>query len=239
MFDEIAAAGMEDKIRPTQKIRWRFSTATWRTPPVTGLRALVLGLTGGLAEPVPRQGNLKPYYRQTGALFGGPCADDRRYAAFRRRRPEGSPTPVPGAWRTVWYSCIYATAVNQTMARRRLSGRTAPHGRMVPENLPARICRVPCVKPSSTSRFPALRWPLRLWCSPWARRALNGPRRPPGHQSGRQHCRRHTAAPAHTPRRLYTHRQQRLSGRVLNAYRLANETTDMRASLAPSYSRPR
>ena len=63
IVEEIEAAGMEDEDKAAKKfdgIFYRHLAHTTRN----ALRALLLGLTRGWAESVPRQGNIKSSYRQ-------------------------------------------------------------------------------------------------------------------------------------------------------------------------------
>nr|WP_252971305.1 acyl-CoA dehydrogenase domain-containing protein [Marinobacter sp. DS40M8] len=63
IVEEIEAAGMDDKKAAVEKfdgIFYRHIAHTTRN----ALRSLVLALSGGLLETVPRQGNIQSSYRQ-------------------------------------------------------------------------------------------------------------------------------------------------------------------------------
>lgn len=228
IVEEIEAAGMEDEDQAAKKfdgIFYRHIAHTTRN----ALRALVLGLSGGVLESVPRQGNIKSYYRQL-ARFS---------AAF-----------------ALMTDVTLLTVGGGLKARQRLSGRMADclvqlyyatavikqwHEEGYPQDQRPLVdwCLQTCLRDlqqsmrSAIINFPVapLRWPLRLLVFPLGATGLNGPDDKLGTRVAR-------SIVDDTPVRMRVSRGVYLNtdpddplGRVLNAYQLANETAGMRSRL--------
>lgn len=228
IVEEIEAAGMEDQDKAAKKfdgIFYRHLAHTTRN----ALRAFVLGLSKGWLESAPRQGDIQKYYRQLG----------RFSAAF-----------------ALMTDVTLLTVGGGLKARQRLSGRMADclvqlyyatavikqwHEEGYPDDQRDLVewCLQTCLHDLQDSMreaiinfpVPALRWPLRLMVFPLGATGLNGPDDKLGAKVAativkdtpvRQRISRGTFINADPSDPL---------GRVLNAYRLANETEESRHKL--------
>jgi acyl-CoA dehydrogenase len=228
IVEEIEAAGMEDKDAAVKKfdgIFYRHIAHTGRN----ALRALVLGLSHGYLESAPTKGNIAKYYRQLS-----------RFSAAYALMTDVTLLSIGGGLK----------------ARQRLSGRMADclvhlyyasavikfwHEQDYPED--QRPIVEWCLQSSLRDlqndmreliiNFPvsALRWPLRLLVFPLGAIGLNGPDDKLGTQIA-------MSIVEDTPlRELISHgcyintKPNDSLGRVLNAYKLANETKEMRGRL--------
>lgn len=228
IVEEIEAAGMENQDQAAKKfdgIFYRHLAHTTRN----ALRAFVLGLSKGWLESAPRQGDIPKYYRQLG----------RFSAAF-----------------ALMTDVTLLTVGGGLKARQRLSGRMADclvqlyyatavikqwHEEGYPDDQRDLVewCLQTCLHDLQDSMreaiinfpVPALRWPLRLMVFPLGATGLNGPDDKLGAKvaativndtSVRQRISRGTFINADPSDPL---------GRVLNAYRLANETEESRHKL--------
>ncbi|WP_396622163.1 acyl-CoA dehydrogenase [Marinobacter sp. W-8] len=228
IVEEIEAAGMEDQDQAAKKfdgIFYRHLAHTTRN----ALRAFVLGLSKGWLESAPRQGDIQKYYRQLG----------RFSAAF-----------------ALMTDVTLLTVGGGLKARQRLSGRMADclvqlyyatavikqwHEEGYPDDQRDLVewCLQTCLHDLQDSMreaiinfpVPALRWPLRLMVFPLGATGLNGPDDKLGAKVAativndtpvRQRISRGTYINADPSDSL---------GRVLNAYRLANETEESRHKL--------
>ncbi|MBW3199054.1 acyl-CoA dehydrogenase [Marinobacter nauticus] len=228
IVEEIEAAGMENQDQAAKKfdgIFYRHLAHTTRN----ALRAFVLGLSKGWLESAPRQGDIQKYYRQLG----------RFSAAF-----------------ALMTDVTLLTVGGGLKARQRLSGRMADclvqlyyatavikqwHEEGYPDDQRDLVewCLQTCLHDLQDSMreaiinfpVPALRWPLRLMVFPLGATGLNGPDDKLGAKvaativndtSVRQRISRGTFINADPSDPL---------GRVLNAYRLANETEESRHKL--------
>ncbi|NVD35725.1 acyl-CoA dehydrogenase [Marinobacter lutaoensis] len=228
IVQEIEAAGMDDEERAVRQFDGTFYRHLAHTTR-NALRAFLLGLTRGWLEPVPRQGGIAGCYRQL-ARFS---------AAF--------------AFLT---DVTLLTVGGGLKARQRLSGRMADalvhmyyasavikqwHDEGYPEDQRPLVtwCLQTCLRDLQQSLraailnfpVPALRWPLRLLVFPLGATGLNGPDDRLGTEVAR-------TIVDDTPVRARIGRGTYINtapddplGRVLNAYRLARETADMRARL--------
>lgn len=228
IVEEIAAAGMEDEDQAAKKfdgIFYRHVAHTTRN----ALRALVLGLTSGLLEPVPEQGNLKPYYRQL-ARFSAAFALMTDVTLLSVGGGLKARQRLSGRMADSLVHLYYASAV---IKQWREEGYPSEQRPLV------EWCLQSCLRDLQHSLreaiinfpVPALRWPLRLLVFPLGATGHNGP-------DDRLGSRVAASIVEDTPLR------QRISrgaystmatddplGRVLNAYKLANETADMRSRL--------
>ena len=228
IVEEIEAASMEDQDKAAKKfdgIFYRHLAHTTRN----ALRAFVLGLSKGWLESAPRQGDIQKYYRQLG----------RFSAAF-----------------ALMTDVTLLTVGGGLKARQRLSGRMADclvqlyyatavikqwHEEGYPDDQRDLVewCLQTCLHDLQDSMreaiinfpVPALRWPLRLMVFPLGATGLNGPDDKLGAKVAativndtpvRQRISRGTYINADPSDSL---------GRVLNAYRLANETEESRHKL--------
>ncbi|MCW9009533.1 acyl-CoA dehydrogenase [Marinobacter sp.] len=228
IVEEIEAAGMEYQDQAAKKfdgIFYRHLAHTTRN----ALRAFVLGLSKGWLESAPRQGDIQKYYRQLG----------RFSAAF-----------------ALMTDVTLLTVGGGLKARQRLSGRMADclvqlyyatavikqwHEEGYPDDQRDLVewCLQTCLHDLQDSMreaiinfpVPALRWPLRLMVFPLGATGLNGPDDKLGAKVAativkdtpvRQRISRGTFINADPSDPL---------GRVLNAYRLANETEESRHKL--------
>lgn len=228
IVEEIAAAGMEDEDQAAKKfdgIFYRHLAHTTRN----ALRALVLGITGGLLESVPRQGDIKSSYRQLA-----------RFSAGFALMTDVTLLSVGGGLK----------------AKQRLSGRMADslvqmyyasavikqwHEEGYPDDQRPLVdwCLQTCLRDLQHSMreaiinfpVPALRWPLRLLVFPLGATGLNGPDDKLGTRVAASIV-EDTPLRQRISRGAYTNMDPDDSlGRVLNAYKLANETADMRSRL--------
>ncbi|HLT12862.1 MAG TPA: acyl-CoA dehydrogenase, partial [Marinobacter sp.] len=228
IVEEIEAAGMEDEDKAAKKfdgIFYRHLAHTTRN----ALRALVLGLSKGWLETAPRHGDIQKYYRQLG----------RFSAAF-----------------ALMTDVTLLTVGGGLKARQRLSGRMADclvqlyyatavikqwHEEGYPDDQRDLVewCLQTCLHDLQNSMreaiinfpVPALRWPLRLLVFPLGATGLNGPDDKLGAKVA-------ATIVKDTPVRQRISRGTFINmdpddplGRVLNAYKLANETADMRQRL--------
>ncbi|MDO3721304.1 acyl-CoA dehydrogenase [Marinobacter sp. chi1] len=228
IVEEIEAAGMTDEDKAAKKfdgIFYRHLAHTTRN----ALRSLVLGLTRGLPEPVPAEGNIKPCYRQL-ARFS---------AAF-----------------ALMTDVTLLTVGGGLKARQRLSGRMADclthlyyatavikqwHEEGYPDDQRPLVewCLHTCLRDLQSSMrdaiinfpVPALRWPLRLLVFPLGATGLNGPDDTLGSKVARTIV-DDTPVRHRIARGTYVNESpDDPLGRVLNAYRLAHETAGMRDRL--------
>ncbi|OEY65888.1 acyl-CoA dehydrogenase [Marinobacter sp. X15-166B] len=226
--EEIAAAGMEDQQAAVEKfdgVFYRHLAHTTRN----ALRALVLGLTRGVLEPVPDRGNIRPCYRQLA-----------RFSAAFALLTDVTLLSVGGALK----------------ARQRLSGRMAdclvhlyyasaiikqwheegypPNQRPVVEwGLKTCLRDLQHQMRELIINFPvrSLRWPLRLLVFPLGATGLNGPGDPLGATVAASIVQDTPLRERITRGCFRTDNPDDPLGRVLQAYRLANETREMRARL--------
>ncbi len=228
IVEEIEAAGMEDEDKAAKKFDGIFYRPLAHTTR-NALRAFVLGLSKGWLESAPRQGDIQKYYRQLG----------RFSAAF-----------------ALMTDVTLLTVGGGLKARQRLSGRMADclvqlyyatavikqwHEEGYPDDQRDLVewCLQTCLHDLQDSMreaiinfpVPALRWPLRLMVFPLGATGLNGPDDKLGAKVAativkdtpvRQRISRGTFINADPSDPL---------GRVLNAYRLANETEESRHKL--------
>ena len=228
IVDEIAAAGMENEDKAAKKFDGIFYRHLAHTTQ-NALRALVLGLTGGLLESVPRQGDIQSSYRQLA-----------RFSAAFALMTDVTLLSVGGGLK----------------ARQRLSGRMADclvqlyyasavikqwHEEGYPDDQRPLVewCLQTCLRDLQHSMreaiinfpVPALRWPLRLLVFPLGATGLNGPDDKLGTRVAASIV-EDTPLRQRISRGAYTTMDPDDSlGRVLNAYKLANETADMRGRL--------
>ena len=228
IVDEITAAGLEDQkeaVNQFDSVFYKHIAHTSRN----ALRALVLGLSHGSLEGAPSKGNIGKYYRQLG-----------RFSAAYALMTDVTLLSIGGGLK----------------ARQRLSGRMADclvhlyyasavikawHEEGYPEDQRELVewCLQTCLRDLQQDmreliiNFPvkALRWPLRLLVFPLGAIGLNGPDDKLGTRVAASIV-EDTPLRQRITRGCYVNTNPDDSlGRVLNAYRLANETHEMRERL--------
>ncbi len=228
IVDEIEATSMSDERKAVDQFDRTFYRHIAHTTR-NGLRAFVLGLTRGLLEPVPREGNLQGYYRQLA-----------RFSAAFALMTDVTLLSVGGGLK----------------ARQRLSGRMADclvhlyyasavikqwHDEGYPDDQRPLVewCLRSSLRDLQQSMrkaiinfpVPVLRWPLRLIIFPLGATGLNGPNDRLGTQVA-QSIVKDTPLRQRISRGCYFNdKPDDALGRVLNAYRLANETSELRQRL--------
>lgn len=228
IVDEIEAAGLEDQEEAINKFDGVFYKHIAHTSR-NALRALVLGLSHGWLEPAPKKGNISKYYRQLG-----------RFSAAYALMTDVTLLTVGGGLK----------------ARQRLSGRMADcltqlyyasavikfwHEENYDEDQRQVVewCLQTCLRDLQNELreliinfpVPALRWPLRILVFPLGATGLNGPDDKLGTQVALSIV---NDAPIREriSRGCYVSpKEDDALGRVLNAYRLANETKEVRERL--------
>ncbi|MGM0768435.1 MAG: acyl-CoA dehydrogenase [Pseudomonadota bacterium] len=228
IVEEIEAAGMEDEDKAAKKfdgIFYRHIAHTTRN----ALRAFVLGLTRGLLEPVPRQGDIKPCYRQL-ARFSAAFALMTDVTLLTVGGGLKARQRLSGRMADCLVHLYYATAVIKQWHEEGYPDDQRP---LVEWGLKTCLRDLQDAMRDAIINFPvpALRWPLRLLVFPLGATGLNGP-------DDRLGARVADTIVKDTPVRQRVSRGAYINtdpddalGRVLNAYRLANETVDMRNRL--------
>ncbi|MCS5561987.1 MAG: acyl-CoA dehydrogenase [Marinobacter nauticus] len=228
IVEEIEAAGMEDQDQAAKKfdgIFYRHLAHTTRN----ALRAFVLGLSKGWLESAPRQGDIQKYYRQLGR-FSAAFALMTDVTLLTVGGGLKARQRLSGRMADCLVQLYYATAVIKQWHE---EGYPGDHRDLV------EWCLQTCLHDLQDSMreaiinfpVPALRWPLRLMVFPLGATGLNGPDDKLGAKVAativndtpvRQRISRGTYINADPSDPL---------GRVLNAYRLANETEESRHKL--------
>jgi len=228
IVEEIEAAGMEDKKAAVEKfdgIFYRHIAHTTRN----ALRSFLLALTGGWLEPVPRQGNIQSSYRQL-ARFSAAFALMTDVTLLTIGGGLKAKQRLSGRMADCLVHLYYATAVIKQW-----------HEEGYPEDQRPLVdwCLQTSLRDLKTSMrelivnfpVPLLRWPLRALVFPLGATGLNGPDDKLGTEVA-------DSIVKDTPLRQRISRGAYINtdpddplGRVLNAYRLANETKQMRDRL--------
>ena len=228
IVQEIEAAGMDDETAAAAQLDSVFFRHVGHAVRNT-LRSLVLGLSGGRLQAVPTQGDLQPYYRQLS-----------RFAAAYALLTDATLLSIGGALK----------------ARQRLSGRMADclvqlyyasavikqwheEGYPASERLLVEWCLQSCLHELQShlrvliDNFPvtALRWPLRLVVFPLGYRGLRQPDDALGARVAASIVRDGPARDRIVRGAYCNDDPSDALGRVLNAWRLANETQATRDSL--------
>ncbi len=228
IVEEIEAAGIEDKdaaVKKFDEVFYRHIAHTSRN----ALRAFVLGLSNGCLESAPKKGNIGKYYKQLG-----------RFSAAYALMTDVTLLSIGGGLK----------------ARQRLSGRMADclthlyyasavikfwHEENYAEDQRPLVewCLQTCLRDLQKALreliinfpVPALRWPLRILVFPLGATGLNGPDDTLGTEVAMSIV-NDTPLRERISRGCYINPKSDDSlGRVLNAYRLANETKEMRERL--------
>lgn len=228
IVDEIDAAGMEDQRQATEKfdgVFYRHLAHTTRN----ALRALVLGLTRGWLEPVPRQGDIRPFYRQL-ARFSAAFALMTDVTLLTVGGGLKARQRLSGRMADCLTHLYYATAVIKQWHE---EGYPDDQRALVEWSLHTCLRDLQSAMRDAILNFPvrALRWPLRLLVFPLGATGLNGP-------DDRLGARVAATIVDDTPVRRRISRGTYITqdpedplGRVLHSYRLAQDTADMRGRL--------
>lgn len=228
IVEEIAAAGMEDENQAAKKfdgIFYKHLAHTTRN----ALRALVLGLSGGLLESVPKQGDIKSSYRQL-ARFSAAFALMTDVTLLSVGGGLKAKQRLSGRMADCLVQLYYASAVIKQWHE---EGYPADQRPLVD------WCLQTCLRDLQQSMreaiikfpVPALRWPLRLLVFPLGATGLNGPDDKLGALVAASIV-KDTPLRQRISRGAYTTMDPSDPlGRVLHAYKLANETADMRSRL--------
>jgi len=228
IVDEIDAAGTSNPREAVAKfdgVFYRHLAHTTRN----ALRAFVLALTRGRGEPVPRAGNLERYYRQL-ARFSAAFAVLTDITLMTIGGGLKARQRLSGRMADCLVHLYYATAVIKQWHEEGYPEDQRPLVEWAQQTslrdaqaaLRALIINFP---------VPLLRWPLRLLVFPLGATGQNGPDDALG-------ARVAATIVEDTPVRQRISRGSYLStdpddslGRVLNAYRLANDTRELRMRL--------
>jgi len=228
IVEEIEAAGMEDPDRAAKKfdgIFYRHLAHTTRN----ALRAFVLGLTKGWLEGVPRQGDIQKYYRQL-ARFSAAFALMTDVTLLSVGGGLKARQRLSGRMADCLVHLYYASAVIKQWHE---EGYPDDQRDLVEWSLETCLRDLQVAMRDAIINFPvpALRWPLRLLVFPLGATGLNGP-------SDKLGARVAATIVEDTPVRQRISRGTFINpdpqdplGRVLNAYKLANETADSRNRL--------
>ncbi|MBK6286904.1 MAG: acyl-CoA dehydrogenase [Gammaproteobacteria bacterium] len=228
IVEEIAAAGMDDQHAALDKfdgVFYRHLAHTTRN----ALRALVLGLTRGILEPVPDQGDIRPCYRQL-ARFSAAFALMTDVTLLTLGGGLKARQRLSGRMADCLVHLYYASAIIKQWHE---EGYPADQRSLVEWGLKTCLRDLQIQMRALIINFPvpSLRWPLRLLVFPLGATGLNGP----GDKLGTK-----VAATIvqdkpirdRIARGCYrTDDPDDPLGRVLNAYNLANETHEMRERL--------
>ena len=228
IVDEIDAAGMDDQRLAAEKfdeVFYRHLAHTTRN----ALRALILGLTRGWLETVPRQGDIRPFYRQL-ARFSAAFALMTDVTLLTVGGGLKARQRLSGRMADCLTHLYYATAVIKQWHEEGYPDDQRP---LVEWSLHTCLRDLQSAMRDAIINFPvkALRWPLRLLVFPLGATGLNGP-------DDRLGARVAATIVEDTPVRRRISRGAYITqdpedplGRVLHAYRLAQDTADMRSRL--------
>lgn len=228
IVDEIEAAGMEDKSAAVKKFDEVFYSHIAHTGR-NALRALVSGLTHACFESAPKEGNIGKYYKQL-SRFSAAYALMTDVTLLTIGGGLKARQRLSGRMADCLVHLYYASAVIKFWHEQDYAEDQRPivewclqsslHD--LQKDLRELIINFP---------VPALRWPLRLLVFPLGATGLNGPNDKLGTEIA-------MSIVEDTPlRQLISHgcyvnpKPDDSLGRVLNAYKLANETKEMRDRL--------
>ncbi|KPQ27127.1 MAG: acyl-CoA dehydrogenase [Marinobacter excellens HL-55] len=228
IVEEIEAAGMEDQDKAAKKfdgIFYRHLAHTTRN----ALRSFVLGLSKGRLEAAPRHGEIQQYYRQLGR-FSAAFAMMTDVTLLTVGGGLKARQRLSGRMADCLVHLYYATAVIKQWHE---EGYPEDQRDLVEWSLQTCLHDLQDSMREAIINFPvaALRWPLRLIVFPLGATGLNGP-------DDRLGARVSATIVDDTPVRQRISRGTFVNldpddplGRVLNAYKLANETAGMRQRL--------
>ncbi|MDX1757702.1 MAG: acyl-CoA dehydrogenase domain-containing protein, partial [Marinobacter sp.] len=229
IVEEIEAAGMEDKEAAAEMfdgIFYRHLAHTTRN----ALRAFVLALTRGHGvETVPRLGNIRPCYRQL-ARFSAAFALMTDVTLLSVGGGLKARQRLSGRMADCLVQLYYASAIIKQWHE---EGYPPDQRPLVEWGLKTCLRDLQASMREAIIQFPVklLRWPLRLIVFPLGATGLNGPDDELGAEVAASIV-RDAPIRQRISRGCYVNDSpEDPLGRVLNAYRLANETHDMREKL--------
>ena len=229
IVDEIEAAGMDDKDAAAEQfdgIIYRHLAHTTRN----ALRAFVLALTRGhMVEEVPRLGDIRPCYRQL-ARFSAAFALLTDVTLLSVGGGLKARQRLSGRMADCLVQLYYASAIIKQWHE---EGYPPDQRPLVEWGLKTCLRDLQASMREAIIQFPVklLRWPLRLIVFPLGATGLNGPDDALGAEVAASIV-RDAPIRQRISRGCYVNDNPEDSlGRVLNAYRLANETHDMREKL--------
>lgn len=228
IVQEIEAAGMEDQEQAVAQLDGVFYTHVAHTLGNT-LRAFVLALTRGLLTQVPGRGDIAPYYRQL-ARFSAAFAFGTDVILLTVGGGIKGQQRLSGRMADVLVGLYYASAVIKQWHEEGYPSEQRP---LVDWCLQTCLHDIDTHLRQAIRNFPVpgLRWLLQLLVFP----PLSGQLAPPDDRLGTELAQlitNDTAARARIARGAYYAEQaDDPLGRVLNAFRLANETQPIRDKL--------
>jgi len=228
IVEEIEAAGMDDPDQAARKfdgIFYRHLAHTTRN----ALRALVLGLTRGWLQSVPRQGEIQSSYRQL-ARFSAAFSLMTDVTLLTVGGGLKARQRLSGRMADCLTHLYYATAVIKQWHE---EGYPEDQRPLVEWSLQTSLRDLQGAMRDAILNFPvpALRWPLRLLVFPLGATGLNGPDDRLGAQVAESIV-KDTPLRQRVSRGAFVNTDPEDSlGRVLNAYKLAHDTEDVRHRL--------
>ena len=228
IVEEIEAAGMEDQDKAAKKFDGIFYTHLAHTTR-NALRAFVLGLSKGWLETAPRHGKIQAHYRQLGR-FSAAFALMTDVTLLSVGGGLKARQRLAGRMADCLVHLYYATAVIKQWHE---EGYPDDQRDLVEWSLQTCLHDLQNAMREAIINFPvpALRWPLRLLVFPLGATGLNGP-------DDRLGARVAATIVEDKPVRERVSRGTFVNpdpkdplGRVLNAYKLAHETADVRHRL--------
>lgn len=228
IVEEIAAAGMDDQDAALDRfdgVIYRHLAHTTRN----ALRALVLGLTRGIPEPVPDQGDIRPCYRQL-ARFSAAFALMTDVTLLTVGGGLKARQRLSGRMADCLVHLYYASAIIKQWHE---EGYAADQRPLVEWGLKTCLRDLQIQMRALIINFPvsSLRWPLRLLVFPLGATGLNGPSDELGTKVAASIVQDRPLRDRITRGCYRTEDPDDALGRVLNAYDLANETREMRERL--------
>ena len=228
IVEEIEAAGMDDKDAAAEKFDGIFYHHLAHTSR-NALRAFVMALTWGRLEPVPALGNIQPCYRQL-ARFSAAFALMTDVTLLSVGGGLKARQRLSGRMADCLVQLYYASAIIKQWHE---EGYPPDQRPLVEWGLKTCLRDLQAQMRALIINFPvkALRWPLRLLVFPLGATGLNGPEDSLGSKVAETIVKDAPIRQRLSRGCYVNHSPEDPLGRVLNAYRLANETHDMRERL--------
>ncbi|MEP2614921.1 acyl-CoA dehydrogenase domain-containing protein, partial [Marinobacter alexandrii] len=228
IVEEIEAAGMDNEdeaVRKFDGIFYRHLAHTTRN----ALRALLLGLSRGWLQSVPRQGEIQSGYRQL-ARFSAAFALMTDVTLLSVGGGLKARQRLSGRMADCLTHLYYATAVIKQWHE---EGYPEDQRPLVEWSLQTCLRDLQAAMRDAIINFPVplLRWPLRLLVFPLGATGLNGPDDRLGAQVAESIVKDTPLRQRISRGAFVTMDPEDSLGRVLNAYKLAHDTEDMRHRL--------
>ncbi len=228
IVEEIEAAGMDNEdeaVRKFDGIFYRHLAHTTRN----ALRALVLGLSRGWLQSVPRQGEIQSSYRQL-ARFSAAFSLMTDVTLLSVGGGLKARQRLSGRMADCLTHLYYATAVIKQWHE---EGYPEDQRPLVEWSLQTCLRDLQAAMRDAIINFPVplLRWPLRLLVFPLGATGLNGPDDRLGAQVAESIVKDTPVRQRISRGAFVTMDPEDPLGRVLNAYKLAHDTEDMRHRL--------